>query len=41
MKKRKKIMEELQKLKNFISKCKWEAINFPSEKEWLEKIWER
>ena len=29
--------ERITKIKPFINKCKWEGINFPYWKKWLEK----
>ena len=28
-------------IKPFMNKYNWEGINFPSEKEWLEKNWQK
>ena len=37
---RKKILK-ITNIKYFINKYKWQGINFPSEKRWLEKDWDK
>ena len=37
----KKDPQRITKIKPFINKYNWKGINFPSEKRWLEKNWEK
>ena len=37
----KKDQQRITKIKPLLNKYSWEGWNFPSEKRWLENIWEK
>ena len=37
----KKDLQRIANIKPYIDKYNWEGINYPSEKRWLEKTWEK